>query len=62
MNSWLAFIKSSGFNANYYMNPKNGWHYVYVAFSEKINNSMISELIDLRKKDEFKEVWIAHVQ
>lgn len=62
LSRWLTFIESSGFSANYYINPKNNWHYVYVVYSEKFNSSMISELIDLRKKDEFKEAWIAQVE
>uniref|UniRef100_UPI00404B3C57 SPOR domain-containing protein n=1 Tax=Gelidibacter sp. TaxID=2018083 RepID=UPI00404B3C57 len=57
---WLAFLKDKGHDAKSYINPKNGWHYIYLKNDED-PNAIIAKRKELSKLDYFKDIWILKI-
>lgn len=57
---WLAFLKDKGHDAKSYINPKNGWHYIYLKNDED-PNGIIAKRKELSKLDYFKDIWILKI-
>lgn len=57
---WLAFLKEKGHDAKSYINPKNGWHYIYLKNDED-PSAIITKRKELSKLDYFKDIWILKI-
>lgn len=57
---WMAFLKEKGHNPQSYINPKNGWHYIYLKNDED-PTAIITKRKELSKLDYFKDIWILKI-
>lgn len=57
---WITFLKEKKYNPKVFINPKNGWHSVYVDYNlDPI--TIYKKLKELSLKDYFKDLWITKV-
>lgn len=57
---WKAYLKEKGHQPASYINPKNGWHYIY------LKNDLDPKAIYLKQKElsklsDFKDIWILKI-
>jgi len=59
-NKWMVFLKKNGHVPLSYVNPKNGWTYIYL--KSDLDPSIVSQTRDdLLKLDYFKDIWILKI-
>lgn len=59
-SKWMANLEEKGFSASSYINPKNGWTYIYLKRDE--DPSVIYEKQkELSKLDYFQDIWILKI-
>lgn len=54
---WMKFLLNNGYNPGVYINPKNGWHYVYVDDSEDPLPIYLKRK-EISSESFFKNLWI----
>lgn len=59
-SKWIAFLKKKNYNARSYINPKNGWTYIYVEKNEDPNIT-IQTMKRLSKLKDFKGLWVLKI-
>ena len=57
---WMETLKTNGHTPIFFVNPENNWDYVYVFYSEDLNETYASYL-DLAKLPYFQDIWISKV-
>ena len=57
---WLSFLKDKGHDPKSYINPKNGWYYIYLKNDED-PSAIIAKRKELSKLDYFKDIWILKI-
>lgn len=57
---WMETLKTNGHTPISFVNPENNWDYVYVFYSEDLNETYASYL-DLAKLPYFQDIWISKV-
>ena len=59
-NKWIAFLKDKGHQPKSYLNPKNGWTYIYL--NSDLNPDVIyQERKEISKFEYFKNIWILKI-
>lgn len=59
-NKWIAFLKEKGFDPKFYVNPENGWFYIYL--NTNIDPNVIYEKHKtLSTLDYFQDIWILKI-
>ena len=59
-NNWMTFLKEKGHTPKSYLNPKNGWTYIYL--NTDLNPDVIyQERKGLSKFEYFKDIWILKI-
>ncbi|RZW43432.1 MAG: hypothetical protein EX263_11510 [Flavobacteriaceae bacterium] len=54
---WMKFLLNNGYNPGVYINPENGWHYVYVDDSEDPLPVYLKRK-EISSESFFKDLWI----
>jgi len=59
-SKWKDELKTKGHIANSFVNPKNNWDYVYVFYSEDLDE-IYAKYLELVKLSYFQDIWISKV-
>ncbi|MCX2681967.1 hypothetical protein OOZ15_18595 [Galbibacter sp. EGI 63066] len=57
---WLSYLVKEGYQPGSFINPHNGWTYVYLNRKDTMYQTQ-EFLVSLREKNAFKDVWIMKV-
>ena len=60
-NNWKQHLEKDGFNPKSFVNSKNSWEYVYINYSEKVED-LYADYTKYKKKDLYKEIWILEIK
>lgn len=58
--NWITHLKDKGYNPNSFINPKNGWTYVYLK-TDLDPNAIYQKQKALLKLDDFKDIWVINI-
>lgn len=59
-SKWMADLKAKGFDTKSYVNPKNGWTYIYLKHDED-PVAIYERQKELSKLDYFEDIWILKI-
>ncbi|WP_396602670.1 hypothetical protein [Algibacter sp. R77976] len=58
--NWTTFLKGKGYTPKAFVNPENGWTYVYLK-TDPDPNVIYQKQKDLLKLDDFKDIWVLRI-
>lgn len=59
-SKWISFLKEKGHTPNSYINPKNGWNYIYLN-TDMNPNVIYKKREELSNLDYFEDIWILKI-
>lgn len=57
---WMEYLKFEGYNPQQFINPQNGWIYVYILKAENFDKVKMRQT-ELQLHEDFKDIWIAGI-
>ncbi|MEL4307443.1 hypothetical protein [Joostella sp. CR20] len=58
---WKTHLRSEGFSPESFISPKNNWEYVYVNYSEQIQDLYV-DYNRFKSDDTYSEIWILEIK
>jgi hypothetical protein len=59
-DNWMKTLEDKGYTPKSYINPKNGWNYIYLDTNED-PNTIYQKQQQLSKQDYFQDIWILKI-